>query len=91
MHLDRGRLSSQHFCVQADALLCATYLTSSNVDNTQFYEACGFKTVAEITLGEGNPDWKEPPVIVQYVGKINTISAEMLMQLTTDGEGAANY
>jgi len=42
-----------------------TWLTSSDVaTNTGFYNNLGFPTVAEVTLGDDNPTWKEPPVQV---------------------------
>ncbi|KAH9948423.1 hypothetical protein B0H21DRAFT_734162 [Amylocystis lapponica] len=49
---------------KADALACPTYLCSSNIDNTTFYEQCGFITVAKFTLGDTNPAWHAPPVLV---------------------------
>jgi len=51
----------------ADAQGSATWLGSSNVANTGFYEQCGFTTIAEFTLGEVNPTWTKPPVVVRIM------------------------
>ncbi|KAI0065978.1 hypothetical protein BV25DRAFT_1622480 [Artomyces pyxidatus] len=40
-----------------------TWLSSSNIKNTPFYESFGFKKVAEIVLGDDDPDWKGEPFI----------------------------
>ncbi|CAL1701149.1 unnamed protein product [Somion occarium] len=49
----------------ADAHGRDTWLVSSNVEaNTGFYNRLGFFTIGEITLGEHNPTWDEPPVVV---------------------------
>ncbi|KAG9218881.1 hypothetical protein CCMSSC00406_0001005 [Pleurotus cornucopiae] len=50
---------------KADTASRATYLESSNVANTGFYESHGFITVGEIVCGDDNPAWKEPPVVVK--------------------------
>ncbi|KAF4575096.1 hypothetical protein EYR36_006452 [Pleurotus pulmonarius] len=50
---------------KADAGSRATYLESSNVANTGFYESHGFRTIEEIQCGDDNPAWKEPPVVVK--------------------------
>ncbi|KAL4265037.1 N-acetyltransferase domain-containing protein [Pleurotus pulmonarius] len=52
---------------KADAASRATYLESSNVANTRFYESHGFSTVGEIEYGGDNPSWKEPPVVVKLM------------------------
>ncbi|KDQ29465.1 hypothetical protein PLEOSDRAFT_1103485 [Pleurotus ostreatus PC15] len=52
---------------KADAASRATYLESSNVANTGFYESHGFRTVGEIVCGDDNPAWKEPPVVVKLM------------------------
>ncbi|OCH92164.1 hypothetical protein OBBRIDRAFT_469984 [Obba rivulosa] len=44
-----------------------TVLTSSNIANTGFYEGCGFHTVGEVLMGEGNPTWDGPPVILRVM------------------------
>lgn len=49
---------------KADAQWLDTWLISSNVANTGFYEHCGFQTVSTFTLGDGNPTWTKPPVVV---------------------------
>ncbi|KAI0700776.1 hypothetical protein BC835DRAFT_1326425 [Cytidiella melzeri] len=48
----------------ADAVGCATWLGSSNVQNTGFYESLGFVAITTISLGESDPTWNEPPVVV---------------------------
>lgn len=52
---------------KADAAGRATYLLSSNVNNRGFYEHCGFHVVGEFTLGEDNPTWSKPPIVVQVM------------------------
>ncbi|OCH92163.1 hypothetical protein OBBRIDRAFT_791545 [Obba rivulosa] len=51
----------------ADAQGRSTWVTSSNVDNTGFYESFGFKVVGEFNMGEGNPAWDKPPVVVRIL------------------------
>ena len=46
---------------QADRLGCSSWLLSSNVVNTPFYEHCGFSIVKEIVMGDDNPAWTRPP------------------------------
>lgn len=45
----------------------ATWLLSSNVLNDNFYHSLGFVTVAEMTLGEDNPTWNGPPIVLALV------------------------
>ncbi|EMD40902.1 hypothetical protein CERSUDRAFT_80552 [Gelatoporia subvermispora B] len=52
-----------------------TWVTSSNIANTGFYESFGFRTVAEIAMGAENPTWKDPPVIVRIMVRSPTQSA----------------
>lgn len=40
---------------------CSSWLLSSNVVNTPFYEQCGFSVVKEIIMGADNPAWTRPP------------------------------
>ncbi|PPQ77410.1 hypothetical protein CVT25_010992 [Psilocybe cyanescens] len=40
------------------------WLQSSNINNTEFYMSHGFRTVAEVCLGDDNPNWYSKPVIV---------------------------
>ncbi|KZV65658.1 hypothetical protein PENSPDRAFT_116280 [Peniophora sp. CONT] len=56
-----GRALMQAVCARADARQEKTWLTSTNAKNRKFYEASGFKTIGELTLGEGNPVWHAPP------------------------------
>lgn len=52
---------------KADALGLFSWLSSSNITNTAFYEHCGFKTVQEFAIGDNNPTWTEPPIILKIV------------------------
>lgn len=52
---------------QADAEGRATWLCSSNLANTEFYEQCGFVGVRDFTLGEDDPTWTKPPVVARVV------------------------
>ncbi|EPT01389.1 hypothetical protein FOMPIDRAFT_1120465 [Fomitopsis schrenkii] len=52
---------------KADALGLTTWLASSNINNTAFYESCGFKTVREFSVGDDDPTWAKPPVILKIV------------------------
>ncbi|KAI0693900.1 hypothetical protein BC835DRAFT_1415653 [Cytidiella melzeri] len=52
---------------KADAHGRATWLMSSNILNTGFYNSLGFITKAEIALGSEDPDWCEPPVVVSLM------------------------
>ncbi|CCL98799.1 uncharacterized protein FIBRA_00804 [Fibroporia radiculosa] len=51
----------------ADAIGKRTWLQSSNIANTMFYERCGFVTVGGYKLGDTNPTWTKPPVIVRIM------------------------
>ncbi|KAF9461714.1 hypothetical protein BDZ94DRAFT_1263159 [Collybia nuda] len=51
----------------ADILSETTWLQSSNIDNTGFYNSHGYFTVAEIILGENNPTWHGKPVVVSVM------------------------
>ncbi|EPT01386.1 hypothetical protein FOMPIDRAFT_1120624, partial [Fomitopsis schrenkii] len=46
---------------EADRLGCTSWLLSSNIANTPFYESCGFKGVKEVVMGDNNPTWTKPP------------------------------
>lgn len=56
---------------QAEAQSRAIFLISSNINNTAFYESCGFSVVGEYSLGDDNPSWTEAPVIVRLVSDVN--------------------
>lgn len=67
---------------KADAQWLDTWLVSSNVANTGFYEHCGFQTVSTFTLGDGNPTWTRSPVVVTVVRKDRRASEpHMLMSI----------
>ncbi|KAI0346794.1 hypothetical protein BDW22DRAFT_461668 [Trametopsis cervina] len=53
----------------ADANRRGTWLGSSNVANTGFYESFGFRTVAEFVVGESDPTWTDPPVLVKVMSR----------------------
>ncbi|KAI5120671.1 hypothetical protein M0805_006960 [Coniferiporia weirii] len=40
------------------------HLVSSNIANTLFYESFGFSIVGQVVLGDDNPKWHKPPVVV---------------------------
>ncbi|KZT73054.1 hypothetical protein DAEQUDRAFT_722157 [Daedalea quercina L-15889] len=52
---------------KADDLGLASWLVSSNINNTAFYESCGFVTVRQFAVGEDNPTWTKPPVVVSIM------------------------
>ncbi|GLB42479.1 putative acetyltransferase (GNAT) domain containing protein [Lyophyllum shimeji] len=45
----------------------STWLQSSNVANTAFYERHGFETLAIVLLGDENPTWHEKPVVMSIM------------------------
>ncbi|KAH8118698.1 hypothetical protein DFH11DRAFT_1568734 [Phellopilus nigrolimitatus] len=49
---------------QADIHRHSIYLFASNVANVAYYESFGFTTIALVTLGDDNPAWHDPPVLV---------------------------
>lgn len=51
---------------QADAQGRATALTT-NLLNTGFYNSLGFVEKGRILLGDNNPTWHEPPVVLLVV------------------------
>ncbi|PPQ65957.1 hypothetical protein CVT26_010719 [Gymnopilus dilepis] len=51
----------------ADITEKASWLHSSNIQNTGFYNLHGYETVAEIVLGDQNPAWKEAPVVTRIM------------------------
>ncbi|KAF9057978.1 hypothetical protein BJ165DRAFT_1521310 [Panaeolus papilionaceus] len=53
--------------LMTDVLRQKSWLTSSNVKNTGFYNSHGFITVKEIILGDDNPNWEGPPVVVNLM------------------------
>ncbi|CCL98776.1 uncharacterized protein FIBRA_00781 [Fibroporia radiculosa] len=52
---------------KADTVGRKTWLGSSDIANRKFYEGCGFVVVGEFTLGEANPTWTAPPVVIQIM------------------------
>ena len=59
---------------QADEQQRATFLFSSNIANTGFYNSVGFVEKGRFVLGEDDPTWKEDPVIVLVVCLYHTSS-----------------
>ncbi|EPT01387.1 hypothetical protein FOMPIDRAFT_1120523, partial [Fomitopsis schrenkii] len=53
--------------VRADEFMLASWLTTSNIKHTRFFERFGFATVNKFRVGEANPTWQRPPVIVRIV------------------------
>ncbi|OBZ76466.1 hypothetical protein A0H81_03748 [Grifola frondosa] len=45
----------------------ATWLITS--DAYRFYETVGFSTIAEFEVGDGNPTWNKPPIVVRVMLK----------------------
>lgn len=89
----RCRATVDGSILQADAQNSATWLTSSNVINRGFYNSHGFETVGTVTIGEGDADWHEAPVVLDVVS-INGIVVFACSGLITtvrveDGQGAA--
>ncbi|THH12228.1 hypothetical protein EW145_g101 [Phellinidium pouzarii] len=54
----------------ADAEGRSTYLFSSNPINTEFYNSHGFFTLAVVSVGDDNPTWKRPPVLIPLMVRI---------------------
>ncbi|KAI0346793.1 hypothetical protein BDW22DRAFT_460942 [Trametopsis cervina] len=52
---------------EADSQHRATWLMSSNVANVGFYHSFGFVTKASIVVGDTNPTWQNPPLIVELL------------------------
>ncbi|THH05042.1 hypothetical protein EW145_g5086 [Phellinidium pouzarii] len=48
----------------ADAEGRECYLLSSNINNTSFYNSCGFYSFKETVFGADNPTWKKDPIVV---------------------------
>lgn len=95
LHLIRysiARFAHKDSLWQADVQQCSTWLTSSNVVNTKFYESCGFLTVAEILLGDNNPMWGKPPIVVPVVGvPLPSCLTRVLNLWFLDGEKTTAY
>ncbi|KAI0265203.1 hypothetical protein BC834DRAFT_880529 [Gloeopeniophorella convolvens] len=51
-------------CALADMRAAPTWLLSSNIANTGFYNSVGFQTEVDVVLGDNNPSWHSDPVIV---------------------------
>ncbi|RDB26987.1 hypothetical protein Hypma_005108 [Hypsizygus marmoreus] len=51
----------------ADWASQTTWLQSSNINNTAFYNMHGFVTVETVVLGDQNPTWNEAPVVVSIM------------------------
>ncbi|KAI0811106.1 acyl-CoA N-acyltransferase [Irpex lacteus] len=62
-----GSALIRQFTDQADAHGCASWLMSSNVNNTGFYNSLGFVTEADILMGDDDPDWHTKPVVIKLM------------------------
>ncbi|KZV65657.1 hypothetical protein PENSPDRAFT_756281 [Peniophora sp. CONT] len=62
-----GRSLMELLCATADDQDCKVWLTSTNSKNTRFYEASGFVTMRDITLGEATPTWEGEPVTIKFM------------------------
>lgn len=75
------RTRSYTFC-QADAQGRGTWLISSNYANAAFYESHGFVPKREVVLGDKNPTWGRPPVVMLLVRSTSFILRGYLMGWT---------
>ncbi|KAI0048031.1 hypothetical protein FA95DRAFT_1491543, partial [Auriscalpium vulgare] len=51
----------------ADAADRQTWLISSNTINNKFYESFGYRNIADIVLGDEDPDYDDEPFVVSLV------------------------
>lgn len=49
-----------------------TMVQSSDLHKTEFYKVHGFKSVADVVLGDQNPTWHDVPVTIKIVSKSKT-------------------
>ncbi|KAJ8456667.1 hypothetical protein ONZ45_g18630 [Pleurotus djamor] len=71
----------------ADASSQASYLYSCNVAaNTKFYMSHGFLPVADILAGDDDPEWDEPPVVVQLM--VREVAGGISKQENMDEDGS---
>lgn len=42
---------------------------STDLHNTEFYKAHGFKSVADVVLGDQNPAWHDVPVTIEIASE----------------------
>ena len=54
---------------QADLMGQTTLVQSSDPHETEFYKAHGFKSVADVVLGDQNPRWHDVPVTIKIVSR----------------------
>lgn len=54
---------------QADLMGQATMVQCSDLYKSEFYSAHGFKSVADVVLGDQNPRWHNVPVTVKIVSR----------------------
>ncbi|KAI5120670.1 hypothetical protein M0805_006959 [Coniferiporia weirii] len=59
-----GSALLQTILFTADIQGRSVYLFSSNTANTPFYESFGLSIIGQLVLGDDNPKWHKPPVIV---------------------------
>jgi len=59
-----GSALMRHANALADAKNCAVWLHSSDLGNTAFYNAMGYVKAGEWSLGDDNPSWNGPPIVL---------------------------
>lgn len=59
-----GRALLNAVISQVDDTFHAAWLKSSDQANTAFYNSHGFMVVTEVVLGDQNPTWTGPPVVI---------------------------
>ena len=75
--------------IQADEHKRSTWLFSSNTANIPFYNHFGFQVKGQYVLGDDNPTYEGPPVVVVLVRDRNSFvrAAELLPQMVREYEG----
>ena len=53
--------------MQADEQGRTVYLQSSNIINHGFYTFHGFEVVGQVAIGENDPTWDRPAVVLELV------------------------
>lgn len=83
---------------QADRLGCSSWLLSSNVINTPFYEHCGFSIAKELVMGDNNPTWTRPPfkMLIVRISLVvlhtpwRTLTSGLVRQMVRAGRGTSS-
>lgn len=61
----------------ADAQGRATFLISTDVNNTLFYESHGLVTVADVWVGDDAPTWDKKPFVINAVSNGLSMTAKV--------------